>query len=176
MPELLALDLPPGPAFVQAMRSAWDSGDAVVPLDPRLPRPATERLIGALRPARVVSAQGTQALSGGGIPTQEGDALVVVTSGTTGEPKGVVLTSDAVHASAVATSRRLAVDPARDRWVACLPFAHIGGLSVVTRALETGTPYCIHDRFDARRVEHEALAGATMVSLVSTALGRTDTS
>ncbi|HEX4244432.1 MAG TPA: AMP-binding protein [Acidimicrobiales bacterium] len=176
MPELLALDLPPGPMFVEAMCSAWESGDAVLPLDPRLPRPAIQRLIDALQPARVVSAQGTQDLPGGGSPTEEGDALVVATSGTTGEPKGVVLTRAAVHASAVATSRRLAVDPDGDRWLACLPFAHIGGLSVVTRALDTGTPYRIHERFDARRVEHEARAGATMVSLVATALGRTDTS
>jgi O-succinylbenzoic acid--CoA ligase len=176
MPELLALDLPPGPRFVQALCSAWESGHAVLPLDPRLPGPAVERLIGALRPARVVSAQGTQALPGGGIPTEAGDALVVATSGTTGEPKGVVLTGDAVQASAVATTRRLSVDPERDRWLACLPFAHIGGLSVVTRALETGTPYRIHERFDARRVEDEARSGTTMVSLVATALGRTDTS
>ncbi len=122
-------------------------------------RPA--RCIDALRPARVVSAEGTRALPGGGMPTEEGDALVVATSGTAGEPKGVVLTHDAVHASAVATSQRLAVDPDRDRWLACLPFAHIGGLSVVTRALETGTPYRIHERFDARAVEHEAQDGTT---------------
>lgn len=176
MPELLALDLPPGPLFVQALRSAWEAGDAVLPLDPRLPGPAVELLVGALRPARVVSPQGTRALPGGGIPTETGDALVVATSGTTGEPKGVVLTADAVRASAVATSRRLGVDPEHDRWLACLPFAHIGGLSVVTRALATGTPYRIHERFDARQVEDEARSGTTMVSLVATALGRTDTS
>jgi O-succinylbenzoic acid--CoA ligase len=69
----------------------------------------------------------------------------------------------------------LAVD-ADDDWLACLPFAHIGGLSVVTRALDTGTPYRIIERFDPRLVEEEARTGATMVSLVATALGRTDTS
>ena len=42
---------------------------------------------------------------------EDGDALVVATSGTTGEPKGVVLTHDAVRASALATSARLGVDP-----------------------------------------------------------------
>ena len=176
MPELLALDLPPGPRFVEAMCSAWEAGNAVFPLDPRLPRPAVLSLLEALRPARVVSAEGTQSVAGGGMPTEDGDALVVATSGTTGEPKGVVLTRDAVLASAVATSRRLEVDHERDLWVACLPFAHIGGLSVVTRALNTGTPYRIHERFEGGAIEHEARAGATMVSLVATALGRTDTS
>jgi O-succinylbenzoic acid--CoA ligase len=176
MPELLALDLPPGPTFVEALCSAWEAGNAVLPIDPRLPGPAVLRLIEALQPARVVSAEGIRALPGGGVPTEDGDALVVATSGTTGEPKGVVLTSEAVHASAVATSERLSVDPQGDLWLACLPFAHIGGLSVLTRALVTGTPYRIHERFEAAAVEYEACAGATMVSLVATALGRTDTS
>ena len=176
MPELVALDLPAGPGFVDALRSAWDAGDAVLPLDPRLPRPVIDRLIDVLQPARVVSSEGTRALPGGGKPTEEGDALVVATSGTTGEPKGVVLTHHAVTASALATSGRLEVDPGSDRWLACLPLAHIGGLTVVTRALDTGTPFRIHERFDAQRVEQEAMSGATMVSLVATALGRTDTS
>src|SRR5690606_40693836 len=59
---------------------------------------------------------------------EAGDALVVATSGTTGEPKGVVLTMAAVEASARATSARLGVDPTRHRWLACLPLAHVGGL------------------------------------------------
>ncbi|MEZ5216716.1 MAG: AMP-binding protein [Ilumatobacteraceae bacterium] len=57
--------------------------------------------------------------------------MVVPTSGTTGAPKGVVLTHDAVAASARATSARLGVTPA-DKWLACLPLSHVGGLSVVT--------------------------------------------
>src|SRR5260370_1266384 len=101
MPELLALDLPPGPMFVEAMCSAWESGDAVLPLDPRLPRPAIERLIDALRPTRVVSSEGTRALPGGGAATEEGDALVVATSGTAGEPKGVVLLGGAAPPTAL---------------------------------------------------------------------------
>ena len=95
---------------------------------------------------------------------------MVATSGSTGEPKGVVLTHDAVAASAVATSARLAVDPGTDRWLACLPLAHVGGLSVVTRALVTGTALTVHDGFDADAVEDEARRGATLVSLVPTAL------
>ena len=111
-----------------------------------------------------------------GRPVDPGDALVVATSGTSGQPKGVVLTHDAVRASALSTSERLEVDPARDRWLACLPLAHIGGLSVVTRSLVTGTPVTVLERFDASEVERDARLGATLVSLVSTALARTDVS
>jgi o-succinylbenzoate---CoA ligase len=175
MPELVALDLPAGDDFVLALRAAWDAGHAVLPLDPRLPRPAVRRLIEALRPSRIVGPTGDHR-PGGGLPVEPGDALVVPTSGTSGEPKGVVLTHGSVRASALATSARLQVDRAVDRWVACLPLAHIGGLSVVTRALVTGVPCTVLDRFDADEVEEQGRSGATLVSLVATALARTDAS
>jgi O-succinylbenzoic acid--CoA ligase len=175
MAELVALHLPAGPAFVDALRAVWDAGDAVLPVDPRLPRPAVERLLAALRPAAVLTADGRTAFAGGE-PVEPGDALVVATSGTTGDPKGVIHTHASVTASAVLTSAGLAVDPERDRWVACLPLAHIGGLSVVTRSLVTGTPCTVLERFDPATVEEEARRGATLVSLVATALGRCDAS
>ena len=173
MAELVALDLPAGPGFVAALRAVWDAGDAVLPVDPRLPRPAAERLLAALRPSAVLTARGRTRL-GDGLPVEPGDALVVATSGTTGEPKGVVHTHASVTASAVLTSAGLAVDPDRDRWVACLPLAHIGGLSVLTRSIVTGTPCTVLERFDPVAVEDQARRGATLVSLVATALGRCD--
>jgi O-succinylbenzoic acid--CoA ligase len=150
-----------GPAFVDALQRAWDDGDAVLPLDPRLPGPARDAV---LRTARVDD------------PVEPGDALVVASSGTTGAPKAAVLTHEAVTASALATSHALGVDPATDRWLACLPLAHVGGLSVVTRALRTGTPLTVHAEFDAAAVESAATAGCTLTSLVPTALRRIDPS
>ena len=99
---------------------------------------------------------------------------MVATSGSTGAPKGVVHTHVSVAASARASSARLSVDPGRDRWLGCLPLAHIGGLSVVTRALLTGTPLELHPRFDAAAVDDAARRGATLVSVVPTALARID--
>jgi O-succinylbenzoic acid--CoA ligase len=175
MPELAALDLAAGPEFVDALRAAWEAGDAVLPVDQRLPRAAVAALFDALLPSRVVTADGTTRL-GNGAPTEPGDALVVPTSGSTGEPKGVVLTHAALAASAQATSARLGVDPSQDRWVACLPLAHIGGLAVVVRSLCTGTPCTVLERFDPHRVERLAEEGATLVALVATALARLDAS
>ncbi|MFA9565189.1 MAG: AMP-binding protein, partial [Acidimicrobiales bacterium] len=134
MNRLVALAMPAGEEFVTELRRSWDRGDAVLPVDPRLPAPARDRLLDALRPDRVVEL-GASHRRAGGQPVEPGDALVVATSGTTGDPKGVVLTHDAVAASARATSERLSSDPSRDRWLACLPLAHVGGLSVITRAL-----------------------------------------
>ena len=61
-----------------------------------------------------------------------------------------------------------------DRWLACLPLSHIGGLSVITRAVVTGTGVVVHDGFDAAAVSAAAAEGTTLVSLVPTALRRID--
>ncbi|HUS61180.1 MAG TPA: AMP-binding protein [Acidimicrobiales bacterium] len=169
MPALVALVMPPGPAFVDALRRTWDEGDAVLPLDPRWPAPAIAAVLQAMAPGVVVTDDGATASRASGRPVEAGDALVMATSGSGGAPKGAVLTHDAVRASAEATSARLDVDPHRDRWLACLPLAHIGGLSVVTRALVTGTPFDVLGRFDA---EHIRASRATLVSLVPTTLQR----
>lgn len=149
-----------GTAFVDAVLTAWANGDAVLPVDPRLP---SRRVTELLETMRV------------GESTESGTALVVATSGTTGAPKGVVLSHQQVAASAEATSRRLGIEPDRHRWLACLPLAHVGGLSVVTRALHTGAGLVVHDGFDPASVNEAANDGCTHVSLVATALGRIDT-
>jgi O-succinylbenzoic acid--CoA ligase len=170
MNELVAIDLPGGPDFVAALQRVWDRGDAVFPLDARLPAPARARVLAAMAPSRIVDGTGDQRLEGGR-PVESGDALVMATSGTSGDPKGVVLTHQALAASAEATSRRLGVDAERDHWLACLPVAHVGGMSVVTRALHTNTRLTVLPGFDAGEV---AAVGATLVSLVPTALTRLD--
>jgi O-succinylbenzoic acid--CoA ligase len=174
MPRLVALDLPGGTAFVEALQRAWDAGDAVLPVDQRLPPIAASALVEAMRAAVVVDADGEHAF-GHGTPTEAGDALVVATSGSTGTPKGVVLTHAAIAASAAATSSRLNVDDA-DHWLACLPLAHIGGLSVVTRALHRRVGLTVLPRFDADAVTTAAEHGATLTSLVATAMQRIDPS
>lgn len=157
MNRLVAIDLPGGPGFVDELQRVWDAGDAAFPVDQRLPADAKQQLCAAMRV---------------GDEVEPGDALVVATSGSTGVPKGVVLTHDAVAASARATSERLAVR-ADDHWLACLPLSHVGGLSVVTRALHAGTRLTVLPGFEVGAVE---AAGATLVSLVSTALVRIEAS
>ncbi|MEL6890601.1 MAG: fatty acid--CoA ligase family protein [Actinomycetota bacterium] len=154
-PRLVAIDQPGGPDFVDELRRIWNDGDAAFPVDQRLPTAAKRAVCRAMAVGEEV---------------EPGDALVVATSGSTGEPKGVVLTHDAVAASAEAATRRLDVRP-DDHWLACLPLSHVGGLSVVTRALHTGTRLTVQPGFDPEQVVG---AGATLVSLVATALARID--
>jgi O-succinylbenzoic acid--CoA ligase len=177
VPELVALDLPGGAGFVDALRAIWDTGDAAAPLDPRLPEVARKALLDAIRPSRLIASDGELHSLPGGLPVEEGDALVMATSGSSGLPKGVVLTHNALLASARATSTRLGVDPGRHTWLSCLPLAHIGGLSVVTRALLTETPVVVLPTFDADVVEGMGRNGrVSHVSLVATTLQRLDPS
>jgi len=154
--RLVAIDTPGGPGFVDELRRIWNAGDAAFPVDQRLPPAAKTALLAAMRVGESV---------------EPGDALVVATSGSTGDPKGVVLTHDAVASSAEATSRRLGVT-ADDHWLACLPLSHVGGLSVITRAIHTGTRLTVLPGFDERAVNS---SNATLVSLVSATLPRVET-
>ncbi len=172
MGRLVALAIPPGPGWIEAIERIWADGDAVAPLDDRLPPRELARVLDALRPGAVLEDGGTIRPRPGGEPTDDGDALVIATSGTSGRPKAVVHTHDSIAASATATSAALAVDPARDRWLACLPLAHIGGLAVVLRSMVTGTPVEVHPRFDPAATIGALDRGATLVSLVTRALNQ----
>ncbi len=181
--RLIALDLPGGPAFVDALRRVWDGGDAILPLDQRLPEAAKLQLLRRLRPHQRVTPTGTldwpawgddtSTASAAPVDIEPGDAAVIATSGSTGVPKGVVLTHDAIAASAAASAAYLGTTDA-DHWLACLPLSHVGGLSVVFRALLDGTGLTVLPRFDVEPVTAAARNGANLVSLVPTALERID--
>lgn len=84
----------------------------------------------------------------------------------------MVLTDEAVLASARATSTRLGVDPASDHWLCALPLNHVGGLSVALRAMLTETPLTLLERFDIEQFNRALSLGATLTSLVPTTLAR----
>lgn len=63
-------------------------------------------------------------------------ALVVTTSGTTGAPKGALLTASALRASASAAYRRLG---GPGRWLLAIPPYHIAGLQVLIRSALAGS-------------------------------------
>jgi O-succinylbenzoic acid--CoA ligase len=98
-------------------------------------------------------------------PLEDNDALVIETSGSTGAPKQVVHTLSSLEASAVATGRALQVT-ADDQWLACLPFAHIGGLSVLLRSIFTDCEVTISAGSSTEAIELSS-EYTTLVSLVN---------
>jgi len=100
------------------------------------------------------------------------DALVMFTSGTTGEPEGVRLTRGNLVASAVGSAYRLGVEPG-DRWLVCLPTYHMGGLAPLVRSTLYGTTAVLQREFDAETTAAVIEEfGVTAVSLVPTMLTR----
>ena len=160
---------------MEAIVDAWEKGHAISVLDPRWGPTARSGALSALRATKLVGRDGTISPLDG-VPAEPGDAMVVLTSGSLAAPKAAVLTADDVEASAHATSTRLGVDRARHRWLCCLPTSHIGGLSVITRAIVTSTPCDVIERPDPEALTSAARGGVTHVSLVATVLGRIDTS
>ncbi len=114
---------------------------------------------------------------------------VVATSGSTGAPKGVLLTAAALAASGTATHSRLRAGrphppPGPPTWLLALPTTHVAGLQVLLRADLAGTEAVCLDLsggFDAARFAAaagvcrraaDADTGPAYTSLVPTQLGR----
>jgi len=99
-------------------------------------------------------------------------AAVIFTSGTTGAPRGAVLARAALEASAAASAANLGWQ-ADDRWLLCMPIAHVGGLSIVTRCLIARRCVVLMPKFDALRLPAAiSERGVTLASLVPTMLAR----
>jgi fatty-acyl-CoA synthase len=74
--------------------------------------------------------------------------LILFTSGTTGMPKGAVLTHGAIIANACSTVAALGMS-AKDEILTFLPMFHIAGLNLLTTpALSIGATVTIHRQFD----------------------------
>jgi O-succinylbenzoic acid--CoA ligase len=92
-------------------------------------------------------------------------AVIVFTSGTTGRPKGAVLTNGNLAASAHAWAEVLRPRPT-DRWLACLPLFHVAGLAIVTRSARWGVELQVTEGFDADEVSAALDDGVSHLSLV----------
>ncbi len=87
----------------------------------------------------------------------DGTAVVIATSGSSGIPKRVVLSGEALRAGAEATAARIGTG----RWLLALPTGYVAGLQVVMRSLLAGTePVALDGRFSA-----EGFAAATLPML-----------
>ncbi len=160
----MVVECPPGREVLDVLRPALaaaldGSGPAVVPV-PATDTAVRTRVLAAVRPDEGCDPRA---------------AVLVATSGSTGEPKGVLLGGSALRASAEGTHSSLG---GPGQWLLTLPATHIAGLQVVLRSMLAGTEPVVLDgseRFTAERfvTATEALSGSRRyTSLVPTQLGR----
>ncbi len=179
MTRLHAVRCPPHHA-AEVFAAVWAAGDALLPLAFDAPRRAIDEVLRTCRPAVVteIDAEG-QAVTrarGDALPVEDDIALVVATSGSTGAPKGVELSHDALDAAVERSLRRLGCRPG-DRWLLALPTHHVAGVGVLLRARALGSD--VEVAADASALADAARAGdaagrpgARFVSLVPTQLAR----
>jgi len=178
-------------AAVATLHATWKLGAVVIPFNARQTEAEVARVMKHATPAAVVTtahvspdaaahadrlgateiegAFGTLMLAKGTTDPDEvlhDVAVLLYTTGTTGDPKGVMLTHSSIRFGGMASSklRRMVPD---DIVYGALPMSHVFGLiSVLTGACYTGAHVQIEARFSAQKLYDAAMNGVTIIPAV----------
>ncbi len=146
----VALGLEDPAELVVALFGGLKAGATVLPLNPRLTAGERARILADFAPDRTVEALCPGEADFPAVPTEPGDtAIVLYTSGSTGDPKGVLLSQAAV-AWALESWRGPVMDLAEsDVSLSALPLAHsLGIFGSVLAPLLSGGSVAFLARFD----------------------------
>jgi indoleacetate---CoA ligase len=137
--------------------------------------PAFEAHVRGIAPGlgetRIVALGEDRSAPGSAQPAREGGEdsplLLCYTSGSTGAPKGVVLTQRALLWNAINSAHMHDLTSA-DRILTTLPLFHVGGLNILTTpALHAGATVVLHPKFDVHAtfdaIERERITLAVLV-------------
>lgn len=178
-------------AAVATLHAAWKIGAVIIPFNARQTEGEVARVVKHASPAAIITtshvskdaaehgarmgaqeitgAFGTMMLAKG---TSDPDsvlsdvAVLLYTTGTTGDPKGVMLTHDGVRFGGMASSGLRKMVP-EDVVYGVLPMSHVFGLiSVLTGACYTGAHVQIEARFSAQKLYDAAMGGVTIIPAV----------
>jgi O-succinylbenzoic acid--CoA ligase len=136
---------PHSPDFIFILLAIWKANVVAVPLDNKL---TFEQMLNYKIPYlhnyiihwdETTNTYRTQFFVNNDIPNEKFNGnLIVFTSGSENKPKGVIHNYDSLIKAAELWSKLTDVNNS-DMWVASLPFYHIGGLSILFRAMIYGT-------------------------------------
>jgi O-succinylbenzoic acid--CoA ligase len=150
--------------FIVSILALWEIGAVPVALNTKLLSKDLEEQIGFLNPNSVIKSKSINNISlqkkniiipFDDLPEDEYEtkitdfskqktALILFTSGASGKPKAVTLSFENLIQSAL-TGKKVLNQTSDDKWLASLPFYHIGGFSIIFRALMFGTSIIIPD-------------------------------
>ncbi|MEZ6186238.1 MAG: polyprenyl synthetase family protein [Planctomycetota bacterium] len=193
--DKVALCGPPSPEWVITFHALGWIGATVIPLPHDAPAREHQRRLQTLPPDHVILTHGLRMeavqpliqghprgtfvteLPPGPAPAErfwplEEPRIYAFTSGSSGDSQPVALTTSQLAFSAFGSAVRLGHHP-DDRWLACLPFHHVGGLSILVRCAFYATTCVLQPRFDPKHVAETLDKGeVSMVSLVPAMLER----
>lgn len=193
--QRIAVLMPNCPEYVILVHALIRLGAVIVPLNTRLTTIELAYQVTKVQAAMVISTEATAkiaaelpcpalvmslaafALFNANPPAQctldlDAPHAIIFTSGTTGNPKGAILTYGNHFYGAMASAYRIGTLP-DDRWLCCLPLYHVGGLNILMRCCLYGTTVVLHNGFNVEAVNHAlAQQAVTLISLVPTMLYR----
>jgi long-chain acyl-CoA synthetase len=168
--DRIALRLPTSVDYVVAFFGALRAGAVVVPLSPQTPGPELDKLLGHSGAKVVITRDAEEALPDGvtGLTPEtdpdgvvefvdagrggEDIAVVSYTSGTTGPPRGVMLSHRALLANLAQISGVEGVLEHDDRVLITIPLFHVYGLGPgLLHATAVGATAILSERFEAQR-------------------------
>lgn len=195
----VAFDAHPSAESIVRLLALFDAGICAAPLHPRIAGDERTRRLDRLAPVadldtgrlrlpdesekspggaagtarwhrRPGLAAGPESVRGSGETAEGRPQAILFTSGSSGAPRAVELSRGAFRAAAAASAAHLGWEP-DDRWLCCLPLAHVGGLSIVVRCVLAGRTIVLTGGFEpatvARMVDEERV---TLASFVPTML------
>ncbi|MBK7142941.1 MAG: o-succinylbenzoate--CoA ligase [bacterium] len=187
--ERVALLARPTSLTVFAILGLLRSGLIVFPLNPKLPQSVQRDLMARFACKAVIveaaesdrfpnietiSAESllseSSAVAVASDLSENRPAVIVATSGSTGQPKGVLLTYDNLRFNALGSNENLPFWR-DDRWLLSLPLFHVGGLGILFRAMVGSGCVAIPEDGETL-VESCARLSVTHLSLVPTQLLR----
>jgi o-succinylbenzoate---CoA ligase len=177
--DRVALRAPNGPGFVVAVHAVTRLGAVLVPINTRLTQSEVDWQRADAEPTVLLDEAAANALldcpASPPLPREfdlDEPHSIIYTSGTSGRPKGAILTYGNHWWSAVASALNLGL-VADDGWLASLPLFHVGGLAILLRSVIYGITAVVHSRFDPALANQAIDAGSvTIASVVSAMLDR----
>ena len=149
--DRVAIKLGNSPAFLAAYFGALRLGAIVVPLNVLLAPPEVEERLAASTPAVLVDEElpvDGEAHEDVADRSDDDPAVILFTSGTSGRPKGAILTHGGIHSAARNAAGAMAFAP-DDVVLGAAPFSHVLGQSTgIVSTLLAGAAVAVVERFD----------------------------
>jgi acyl-CoA synthetase (AMP-forming)/AMP-acid ligase II len=160
--DRVLMEMNPEVPLVGTLLALWSLGATVVPIRLGEPELAQEVLANALEARFLFRQQTLMVRSGGRVHRDQGDVLLVMTSGSTGAPKAVRHSHGSVQAGCAMVATAWGWT-ASDELILALPLTHVHGLIIgLLGSLLIGARIRLFASFDARAVATAAQTGATM--------------